>query len=148
MSALGAPPTPSLLIDTNVVLDVVLARAPWDKDATLLLDAIARGDATGFVSSHAVTTVYYLVNKAKSAVVARTAVSDLLDVVDVVALDGNDFRRALAMGLDDYEDAAQAAACLKVGASYLATRNAKDFKGAPVQVHSPTEILAILAATR
>jgi hypothetical protein len=37
-----------LLIDTNVVLDVILKRSPWDTDAVLVLDAISRGSALGF----------------------------------------------------------------------------------------------------
>lgn len=44
------PPLPRLLIDTDVVLDVLLDRAPWVEDATALLDAIAKGQAEGHVS--------------------------------------------------------------------------------------------------
>jgi hypothetical protein len=62
----------------------------------------------------------------------------------VVPLDGADFQRALALGLSDYEDAVQVAACLKVGADYLVTRNARDFKGAPIVVRTPGEVLALL----
>ena len=134
----------TLLLDTNVLLDVILDRTPWAEDATMLLDRIVKGAAHGYVSSHAVTTVYYLVERASGRAAATTAVSDLLDILDVVALDGPDFRRALALGLKDYEDAVQAAACLKVGARFLVTRNERDFKGAPVIPRSAAEVLALL----
>jgi len=49
----------ALLIDTNVLLDVVLERQPWVEDATALLDAVAKGQAVGYVASHAIPTVYY-----------------------------------------------------------------------------------------
>ena len=135
---------PKLLLDTNVVLDVILARAPWDSDAVLLFDAISRGRATGFVAGHAVTTVHYIVERARGRTAATTAVSDLLQLLDVVALDRADFQRALSLALTDYEDAVQAAACLRIGADALITRNPRDFKGAPIVTRSAGEILALL----
>lgn len=148
----SAPPAeppaalPKLLLDTNVVLDVILARAPWDADAVLLLDAISRGHATGFVAGHAVTTVHYIVERARGHMAAITAVGDLLQLVDVVALDRADFQRALSLGLADYEDAVQAAAYLRIGADALVTRNPRDFKRAPVVTRSAGEVLALLAS--
>lgn len=133
----------SVLIDTNVVLDVILDRAPWANDATVLLDLIATSRTRGYVAGHAVTTVYYIVERERGRTTAVTAVGDLLEILEVVPLESADFQRALAMGLGDYEDAVQAAACLKVGASFLVTRNQRDFKGAPVASRSPAEVLAL-----
>jgi predicted nucleic acid-binding protein len=133
------------MIDTNVILDVILARDPWAADATRVLDAINRKRARGFVAGHSITTVYYLVEKTRKRAIANTAVGDLLQVLTVVPLDGSDFQRALTLGLTDYEDAVQVAAHLKAGADYLVTRNEKDFKGVQIEVISPSEILAILA---
>lgn len=142
----GSPAAfPTLLLDTNVVLDVILARAPWDGDAVRLLDAISRGRAVGFVAGHAVTTVHYIVERSRGHVAATTAVNDLLQLLDVVALDRADFQRASSLGLGDYEDAVQVAACLRVGADALITRNPRDFKGAPIVTRSAGEILALLA---
>jgi predicted nucleic acid-binding protein len=133
----------SVFLDANVLLDVILDRTPWADDATTLLDVIANGYARGYVAGHAVTTVYYLVEREKGRSAATTAVSDLLDIVDVVPLEGTDFQRALALGLKDYEDAVQAAACLKIGAGFLITRNERDFKGAPVTARSAAEVLVL-----
>jgi hypothetical protein len=54
------------------------------------------------------------------------------------------FQRALALNLKDFEDAAQAAACLEAGADCLVTRNPRDYKGAPVTLRSAGEALALL----
>lgn len=135
----------ALLMDTNVVLDVILAREPWAADAVRLLDTIERGGARGFVAAHAVTTVHYVVAKASDRTTANTAVADLLEVLTVVETGAAEFHRALAMGLGDFEDAVQAAACLTAGADHLVTRNARDFKGAPVSTRTPGEVLALLS---
>ena len=134
-----------LLVDTNVVLDVILDREPWAADAVRLLDRIERGEAKGFVAAHAVTTVHYIVARAADRSTANTAVADLLAVLTVIETGAAEFHRALAMGLGDFEDAVQAAACLTAGADYLGTRNARDFKGAPVSTRTPGEVLALLS---
>ena len=144
----AAQPRRTALFDTNVLLDVVLAREPWAGVATALLDAAARGIVHAYVASHALTTIHYIVEREHGRTAAVTAVSDLLDIVDVVELGSDDFRRALALTLADFEDAVQVAACLRAGANVLVTRNARDFKGAPIAVQSPAELLAFLGGGR
>jgi predicted nucleic acid-binding protein len=133
-----------LLIDTNILLDVVLERKPWVEDATALLDAIAKGQAEGYVASHTIPTVYYVVARARNRAAAATATSDLLQLLTVVPLDNAALQRALALNLKDFEDAAQAAAALEVGADCLVTRNPTDYKGAAVIPRSAGEALALL----
>jgi predicted nucleic acid-binding protein len=137
-------PRPKLLIDANVLLDVVLERKPWVADATALLDAVAKHRAEGCVAGHVITTVYYVVEHERNRAVAATAISDLLQLLTVVPLGNADFQRALGLGLRDFEDSTQAAACLQIGADYLVTRNEKDYKGAPVILRSAGEIVALL----
>lgn len=135
---------PGLLIDSNVLLDVVLNRRPWAEDATGLLDAVAKGRAIGYVAGHTIPTVYYVVANERDRAAAATVVSDMLELLTVVPLDNAGFQRALGLGLRDFEDAAQAAACLEVGADSLVTRNPKDYGKAPVTLRTAGEVLALL----
>ena len=145
MPASRAPRRPTLLVDTNVVLDVILNRKPWAVDAVRVLDAIDRGKARGYIAGHAVTTLRYVVARESNRTTANTAVADILEILTVVAIGAAEIHRALAMGLGDFEDAVQAAAYLTAGADFLITRNAKDFRGAPVTTRTPGELLASLA---
>lgn len=133
-----------LLLDINVVLDVVLARSPWAGEAALLLSAVEAGRAEGHVAGHTIPTIHYLVARARDRRLAATAVTDLLRIVHVVPLGDADFQQALVLGLDDFEDAVQAAAALRIGADFLVTRDEKDFQGIPVPVRSAGEVLALL----
>lgn len=133
-----------LLIDTNVVLDVLLSRVPWAADGALLLDAIERGAAEGFVAGHAITTVHYIVERARDRQTAATSISDLLRVLSVVPLHTQDFQHALVLGVADYEDAVHAVAALRIGADYVVTRNARDYRGATVAVRSAAEVLPLI----
>ncbi len=133
-----------LLIDTNIVLDVILARVPWVSNAATLLAEIESGTADGYVAAHAVTTVYHIVAKAKGREVATMATSDVLRLLTVVPTDTGDFQRALSMRLGDFEDAVQVACALKIGADFIITRDAADFNGAQISVRSAGEVLAII----
>ena len=134
-----------LLVDTNVVLDVILDRKNHVGESLAVLDAIEAGRAEGYVSSHAITTIHYIVAKANGNAAAVMAVSDLLDLCDVVALNEGGFRRAPALDLKDFEDAVQVAAALQIGANYLVSRNEKDYKKSPIGVKSPAAVVALLA---
>lgn len=133
-----------LLVDINVVLDVILERQPWAAEAAALLAAVEIGRVEGHVAGHTLTTVYYIVAKEKGRADAGRIVTDLLRILRVVPVESVDFHQALVLGLSDFEDAVQAAAGMKVGATYLVTRNPKDFRGAPLDVRSPGEVLTLL----
>ena len=133
-----------LLIDVNIVLDVAFGRQPWAGDAALLLAEIVGGRAEGLVAGHTITTIHYIVAKEKGRQTAAAAITDLLRIVTVVPLETADFHQALVLGLNDFEDAVQATAAMKVGADYVVTRNGKDFRGAPVEARTPAEVLALL----
>ena len=139
------PPKMTVLLDTNIVLDVLLARAPYAADAAQLLQAAHDGTVRAYVAAHAVTTVAYLVERQRGRATAVLAITDLLGLCHVAPLSGADFQRALAFNLGDFEDAVVAAAAVATDVEYVVTRNASDFLGAPVTTKSAGEVLALLA---
>ena len=52
-----------VLFDTNVVLDVLLARAPHARAATALFHHVAAKDIDGLLGATTVTTIHYLATK-------------------------------------------------------------------------------------
>jgi predicted nucleic acid-binding protein len=137
-----------ILFDINVVLDVLLDREQWVAESASLLDLAERGKLDGYVAGHTVTTVHYIVARGAGRRKAATAVTDLLRILHVVPIAEVDFAQALVLGFADFEDAVQAAAALKIGADYVATQNAGDFKASPVKARSPGEILALTKGSR
>ena len=133
-----------LLLDINVLLDVLLQRDPWSESAAQLLTNIERGDARGFVAGHTLTTVHYVVSRARDRQSAATAITDLLRLLEVVPIEKIDFNQALVLPMDDFEDAIQAAAVLKIGADYVVTRDEKGFRGLSVPSVTPGAILSLL----
>lgn len=133
-----------LLIDTNVILDVVLKRGQRGIDGGLLLSAVQRQRAGGYVAAHSITTVHYIVERESGDATARLAVTYILQLLSVVPLGSNDFHAAVALGMPDFEDAVQAAAALAVPADYIVTGNKKDFRHSPVPSRSAAQILPLM----
>jgi hypothetical protein len=89
-------------------------------------------------------TVHYIVARGNCRIGANVAVSDLLQICEVVALGSRDFQRAVALELKHFEDVLQVAAVIAVGADYIASRNEADFKGTPVEVSAPGMLIPLL----
>lgn len=130
-----------LFLDTNVLLDVLAARKPWVEEAAAVLSLLEAGHARGFVAAHTITTLHYLLSKHLGRERAASALVDLLDLVEVAAVDDEAIRRALALGWTDFEDAVQAVCALRVEADYFVTRDPQDFSALSIPVGLPAEVL-------
>jgi predicted nucleic acid-binding protein len=131
-----------------VILDALLDRAPFGAQAAELFDAVERTALSGYVAAHAVTTVYYLAEKATDRATARHKVRLLLELFDVAPVNRALLADALAQGQPDFEDAVTQVAAHAVGADAIVTRNPKHFGGARVRVHTPAELIAALGLGR
>jgi predicted nucleic acid-binding protein len=133
-----------ILLDINVLLDVILERRPWDLPAAHVLAAVERGQVTGFVAGHTLPTVHYVVSKVQDRTTAAAAITDVLRIVEVIPVEKADFHQALVLPLDDFEDAVQLAAALKVGVDYIVTRNETDFRKGSLRAIHPETLLPLL----
>jgi hypothetical protein len=96
------------------------------------------------VSAHAVTTVFYLAEKATDRQVARRKVGVLLDLFDVAAINRALLGEALALGMPDFEDAVTHQAAVAADAGGIVTRNPRHFAGSRVRVYTPAELAATI----
>lgn len=137
-----------ILFDVNVVLDVLLDRAPFADASADVWATVERGEAEGLLSAHAVTTLHYLNAKAVGGRMARETTDALLSVFEVAGVDDAVLNAALALNWTDFEDAVTAAAAKRAKCEALVTRNPGDFKGSTVRVLTPSEASAWLSAGR
>ena len=133
-----------LLVDVNVVLDALLVRPPHSDAATKLWTAVEEKRAEGLVPAHGVTTLYYLLGRAKGAASAGRAIGDLLAVFKVASVDQTVLQRALTLAWPDFEDAVCAAAAEAAGCDLIVTRDPAGFKGSPVPTVNAATAWALL----
>lgn len=130
-----------ILLDTDVLLDVALDRAPHAEASSALLDLLERRPRMAFVAWHTVANFFYMVRPTRGTREARDFLLDLTGFVTVAPTDTDDLRYAASLPLPDLEDAMQVAAARACGAQYIATRNVKDFRKSPVPAGTPAELL-------
>lgn len=130
-----------VLFDTNVLLDALLAREPFVKDAAFLLESIEAGKVTGFISATTVTDVHYLVGRqTKSSELAIAAVNRLLALMEICTVDRGALEQAIILNLPDFEDAVQIACAITSNIEVIATRDVKGFAGSCIPALSPSDL--------
>jgi len=135
---------PTILVDLNVIVDVVQQRQPFYEESARVVDAVVREQAVGWLAAHSITTLFYVINRVRNRETAVTAITGLLDVFTVAAVDDQVIRQALAWGRPDFEDAVQMAAAVQAQANYLITRNPRDFQAGILPVVQPAAFLTLL----
>jgi len=135
-----------LLLDLNVMLDVILERQPGADAASALWAAIESGQGRGLIPAHGITTIFYLLEKARGARFAREGVERLITVFGVAAVNDAVVRRALVFAWPDFEDAVCAAAAEASGCEAIVTRDPDGYPNAPLPVVDPAAALGWLLA--
>lgn len=124
-----------ILLDTDVLLDVALARKSYAEDSAEVLRWAESGGAAA-VAWHSLTNCAYLLKRG-----GRPFLGRLLRLVEVAPVTTADARRALDLPVSDLEDAFQAAAALAWRADAIVTRNVVDYRRSPILAVTPAQFL-------
>ncbi|MEZ4593390.1 MAG: PIN domain-containing protein [Chloroflexota bacterium] len=130
-----------ILFDTNVLLDVLLAREPWYQNALTLWQANDLGQIHGYISATTVTDIFYISRRYTNAKGALEAVITCLDAFSIVPIGQDELREATAMSGSDFEDNLQIAAAKSLHLDAIVTRNIADFQNAQIAVFTPEQAL-------
>lgn len=112
-----------VLVDTNVILDFFLSREPHVAEARKLFEMVYREEIEAFTTASSITDIYYITAKRLGDNSAREAVRQLLNILGVVAVDGNDCANALELPIADFEDALVTVCASKEDIDYIITND-------------------------
>jgi predicted nucleic acid-binding protein len=135
---------PAILIDLNILLDVLQKRQPFYETSAGILASVERGQVQGYMAAHAITTLFYLIQKGQSASEARAMITNLLQIVKIAKVDQSTIEQALNLDYGDFEDAVQMISAVQCKVDYLVTRNFKDYKPALLPVIQPVDFLGTM----
>lgn len=131
----------SILVDTNVILDVMLEREPYADNSALIMALVERKQSIGYLCATTLTTIHYLACKTIGKIKGRQAIQTLLQIYQIAPVDHKVLQMALNTGFKDYEDSVLYTAGVNAGANAIITRNVKDFTGSELPVYTPEEYL-------
>lgn len=150
LGSVGNPvPSPGpllrVLVDTNVVLDVLLAREPWASQARQLFDTRDKGRVTLYLGASTLTDIFYICRKQVGIDRARAAVGECLRRYIIVPVDRAILDAALALPGADFEDNVQMVSAQAAHLDLIVTRNTADYTSSPVPAIEPQTLAARLA---
>jgi predicted nucleic acid-binding protein len=133
-----------VLIDTNILLDIILAREPFVKDSAEILRWSEQGKIEGFITTNSIVDTIYIIKKyINDKNLRENSVRTIVTILEIVSVNKKDLLKAFDMGFSDYEDALVAQCALKIKADYIITRDCNDFIKSPVKAVSPKDFFKI-----
>ena len=134
-----------LMIDTNILLDVLIHRDPFFDDSKAVLTLCEDHAVNGFVSSSAVTDIFYITRKALGSLEdTYWVISNILNIVKILTVTNEDIVSAFQVKAKDFEDCLMAVCAKSNKCDGIVTRNKKDFVGFGIKLYTPEELFLFL----
>ena len=130
-----------VFVDTDVCIDLLSGREPFNKVAEILFSLADIGKIKIYVSSISFSNIDYVLRSQYSTVHSRKIIANFKTLVNVLSVDNKTIDLAIASDFNDFEDAIQYCCAIENNLTTIITRNVKDFKKATIKVVSPEVFL-------
>lgn len=134
-----------ILVDTNIILDYLLCREPYDKAARDIVLACKQGQVSGCIAAHSISNLFFILRKAFSIEERRSLLHSLCELFEVEGIDKAKILKALDNeNFPDFEDCLQMECAKTFGADYIVTRNIVDFKDSKIPCMEPEKFCKMI----
>ncbi|MBQ3545686.1 MAG: PIN domain-containing protein [Lachnospiraceae bacterium] len=134
-----------ILIDTNVVIDALTSREPFNKSAEKLFIMSANNIVDMYITASSAADIYYLVRKyLHNTESSKQIMKKLYSLIGILEVREEDCIEALESKITDYEDAVLEKVARRSGMEYIITRNQKDFESGITKVILPDDFIKII----
>ena len=131
--------TNKVLYDSDVLLDCILKREPHYIESSKALYKAVSHKVEGFIASHSVLNIAYILRKKYSNSELRSLLKKLINYLPVISIDSRVINKALDSDIKDLEDAVINYSAEINGVNCIITRNLEDYKNSTVLAISPYE---------
>lgn len=133
-----------VLVDTNVVLDVFLARQPFVLSSAKVFGLVEQSRVEGYLCATTLTTVDYLLAQSFGATERLEAMRKLLALFEVALVNRPVIEEALQSRITDFEDAVLEQSARLAGVEAIVTRNTVDFRRSCLKTLAPDELCVMV----
>ena len=134
-----------ILLDTNVIIDALTSREPWNKSAEKIFLMGANHIVDMYITASSATDIYYLLRKfVKDTAGSKQIMSKLYSLIGILDVTAANCVEALASPISDYEDAVVEKVAASKEMDYIVTRNIKDYQEGAVKVILPDDLISML----
>lgn len=132
-----------VVLDTNIVLDLLLQRHPFDTQAAQIFSMVETSAIEASLCATTLTTIDYLLSQSMTKAKARKVIGKLLELFEICPVNRAVLQSAVMSDIKDFEDAVLHESARLASCRTIITRNGKDFKKAILTVYDPAEFLAL-----
>ncbi len=127
-----------LFIDTDVIIDFIIDRQPFSREAAQVFTLIDQKKVKGYTSALCYSNLYYVLSKYASHKKVITMLNELSELVGILKVDDDIIKASLASDFKDFEDAIQYYTAQEYKRiDVIITRNIKDYKKSSLPVMTP-----------
>lgn len=131
-----------ILADTNVIIDALTSREPWNKSAEKIFLMAANQTIEMYITASSATDIYDLIRKyLHNTEAAKTIMGKLFSFTGILEVRADDCIDALASSINDYEDAVVEKVAHRNDMDYIVTRNIKDYQAGNTKIILPDDFV-------
>ena len=130
-----------LFFDTDVILDISIARKMDIKESVRIINNVENGLYKGYTSSVIFSNIYYIQRKLIGHEISINFLKNLRILLTILNVDDSIIHRALESEFNDFEDAIQYFTAMENNMDCIITRNVSDYKKSIIPVYTPKELL-------
>ncbi|MDB4901051.1 MAG: PilT protein [Mucilaginibacter sp.] len=134
----------NIFIDSDIFLDLLLTRRPFDRFSELLLQQGKTGQFKLCTSTLILANIYYLIAKNFNKQIAKKELKVLTGIIRMLPFEPDDVEMALNSEHVDFEDTIQFFIANKHSCDLIISRNIKHYKKFSLPVLTAEQFLEIL----
>ena len=128
-------------MDTNVLLDFLLDRKPFNDDIAEIIEYSINNSIQHCVSSVTITDTNYIIGRSEGIRSANSKTKRILEIMTVENVGESTVHKSSKSKFKDFEDGVQSFCAMESKYKIIATRNVKDFKESKLALLTPKELL-------
>ena len=133
-----------VLIDTNVLLDYILMREPYYKEARDIVHLCEKGKIRECIAAHSITNMFFILRKDYCVKERREILTNICNIFQVEGITKHKLLSALSNETFlDFEDCLQMECAKECDAQQIITRNIDDFCKSEIKAILPGDFLKI-----
>jgi predicted nucleic acid-binding protein len=132
----------NLFIDTDVIIDFLVDRKPYSREAAIIFTLMDQKKLKGYASSLTFSNLFCVIRKIEPQKKVISKLDSLSNLLTVLKVDEQNIRNAIESGFSDFEDSIQYFCALdSKKVEVIITRNTKDYKRTSLPIMTPGDFL-------
>ncbi|MDX9768784.1 MAG: PIN domain-containing protein [Tenuifilaceae bacterium] len=134
-----------VLLDTNIIIDLLAKREPFDQDARKLFSSADKEKVILYTSALSIANISYVLLRKRKPEETKQILRKLKLLIRILSLDEKVINLALNDNdFNDFEDCLQYYSALENKIEIIVTRNLKDFENSKIPVMTARQLNEII----